>query len=298
MVHVQYLIDAALEMKLFSFGGKNTTKNDFLDKVLKAECALLQGIQYQLVCYHPYKAVLSLREDLRTFLKSKDGQKLATIPNREIELNNNEQQNEDPQQRQQQRVVITGGDLAPIYEEARKIVENICCVSDIPLLFTSGQIGLACFIYANQKLLNSTDAKHNYTPKIDYEGYIHHLAMTAMMNDGDSNNTNSSTTNQTIPAKRDLKRNLQQTIDKIMKELVPLLALHDEKKKNEGVDLDKLKKINKKLKKCRLWVNEKDESGGGEKKKKKKKRTSSANAGDKNDSQVGGEKATKKQKLG
>mmetsp|Transcript_5796 Transcript_5796/g.16248 ORF Transcript_5796/g.16248 Transcript_5796/m.16248 type:complete len:91 (+) Transcript_5796:842-1114(+) len=46
-------------------------------EIITAELSLLQGVDYDLLCFHPCKAVLALTEDLKTFFKSEKGQTLV-----------------------------------------------------------------------------------------------------------------------------------------------------------------------------------------------------------------------------
>jgi cyclin H len=96
-------------------------------EIVMAEVALLAGTHFYVLCFHPYKAVLALTEDLRTFLKTAAGKQLQ------------------PQQNHQ----LTGQDLKPMYDAARVILDDVV-VSDIPLLFTPGQIGLAALTVAQE----------------------------------------------------------------------------------------------------------------------------------------------------
>jgi cyclin H len=179
-------------------------------EIIKAEYPFLGGINCDLLCFHPYKAVLAFTEDLRTFLKTSKGRELASFPNGE----------DRP---------IVGQDLSPMHNAARAIVDD-AIVSDIPLLFSPGQIGLAALMVANDEL-NKPEV-----PKINLAGYIEHR----------------------FEGKDQIK-----TRDRLLKLRSMLKELKEGKHGcgNHMVDLQKLKAIHKKLKKCR----------SGEKKKKKRK---------------------------
>lgn len=105
-------------------------------EIMAAEVALISGVNFDLLCYHPYKAVVSLTEDLRTFLKTAAGQGLTEQP-------------------------ITGQDLKPLYDRARAILEDNV-VSDLPLVFSPSQIGMAALMCA---------ADHG-GPNIDFQNYL------------------------------------------------------------------------------------------------------------------------------
>jgi len=44
-----------------------------IQEILNAEVSLIDGLDFDLMCFHPYKAVLAFTEDLRTYLKSDKG---------------------------------------------------------------------------------------------------------------------------------------------------------------------------------------------------------------------------------
>lgn len=71
--------------------------------------------------------------------------------------------------------------MRPIHDTARQIVQDLVLYSDLPLLYTPGQLGLAAMMVANQILVQkSTSFQTNPTnnnntanvPKIDYTAYI------------------------------------------------------------------------------------------------------------------------------
>ncbi|KAL7570917.1 hypothetical protein ACA910_002550 [Epithemia clementina (nom. ined.)] len=125
-------------------------------EIISAELALLQGCHYDLLCFHPFKSVLALTEDLRTFLKSDKGQNLVQRP-------------------------ISGQDLKPIYDKARLILEQVTICSDLTLLFSPGPIGLASLIVAQDEILAQSSSSATTTaaqqqqqppPRIDFYGYV------------------------------------------------------------------------------------------------------------------------------
>jgi len=188
-----------------------------LSEIIPAEIKLLSGVNFELLCFHPYKAVLAITEDLRTYLKSEKGRSLVNFASG----------SDRP---------IIGQDLKPMHDAAQSIVNDVI-VSDIPLLYTPGQIGLAALMVANEK----QKGKENI-PQIDLIGYLSHR-----FDDAD------------IPRMKSLLTEIGGKI-------------HELKEGHHGcanykIDMVKLKGIHKKLKKCRIW-------GLKEKKKKKRKNTS------------------------
>jgi cyclin H len=186
-------------------------------EIIPAEVILLSGINFELLCFHPYKAILAITEDLRTYLKSEKGRSLVQFSNG----------SDRP---------IIGQDLKPMHDDAQSIVNDVI-VSDISLLYTPGQIGLAALMVANEK----QKGKENI-PQIDLMGYLSHR-----FEDAD------------IPRMRSLLQEIGTKLQEL-KEGKHGCA-------NHKVDMLKLKGIHKKLKKCRIW-------GIKEKKKKKRKNAS------------------------
>jgi cyclin H len=183
-------------------------------EIIPTEIKLLSGISFELLCFHPYKAVLSITEDMRTYLKSEKGRSLVRFPNG----------NHRP---------IVGQDLKPMHDAAQLIVNDVI-VSDIPLLFTPGQIGLAALMVANEQQQGKEDI-----PQIEILGYL---------------------------SQRFEEADLEAMIT-LLRGLCAMLRELKEGKHgcaNHHVDLQTLKGIHKKLKKCRVW-------GQKEKKKKRKK---------------------------
>ena len=183
--------------------------------IIPAEIALLSGIDFDLLCFHPYKAVLAITEDLRTYLKSEKGRSLVRFQNG----------NHRP---------IVGQDLKPMHDAAQLIVNDVI-VSDIPLLYTPGQVGLAALMVANEQQESKVDV-----PQIDILGYL---------------------------SQRFEEADLE-TMRMVLRDICGLLReLKDGKHgcANHSVDMEILKGIHKKLKKCRAW-------GQKEKKKKKKRK--------------------------
>ena len=118
-------------------------------EIVTAELALLQGLDFYLLCFHPYKAVLALTEDLRTFFKTEKGKNLlqeqgAAAAGMILEGSEGEEEVSTV-------MVVTGNDLAPVYEAARDILNDVV-VSDIPLQYSPGQIGLAALAVAAERV--------------------------------------------------------------------------------------------------------------------------------------------------
>lgn len=188
------------------------------EEILAAELALIQGIAFDLLCFHPYKAVLSLTEDLRTFLKSDKGKALV------------------------QGRPVSGQDLNPIYASARVILEDALLHTDLALLYTPGQIGLASLMVAQDVLhekataaAGDDNASNNNPPplQIDWHGYVQHRFEAKASKEA------------TWQALQELRQVLRQP--------------------KPTYDMAALKSINKKLKKVRAWS---VEGGSGKKRKK------------------------------
>ncbi len=188
-------------------------------EIIPAEINVLSGVNFELFCFHPYKAVLSITEDMRTYLKSEKGRALVRFPNG----------NERP---------IIGQDLKPMHDAAQSIVNDVI-VSDIPLLYPPGQVGLAALMVANEQQQGNDDI-----PFIDMLGYLSQRFEDANLDD------------MTV----------------VLHDICIMLRELKEGKHgcaNHNVDMQALKGIHKKLKKCKLW-------GAKEKKKKRKKESDDA----------------------
>lgn len=204
-------------------------------EIIPAEISLLQGTHFDLLCFHPYKAVLAFTEDLRTYLKSDKGKALV--------------QSDRP---------LSGQDLKPTYDTARTLLDD-AIVSDIPLLFNPGQVGMAALMVAQESVLeqqqqqqqNSGDKEASTTdasiPRIDLKGYVR----------------------QRFEGEADMQ--MEETVDAICD---MLRSLKDGKHGcgNYNTDLAALKGIHKKLKKVRVWGQKSKEGGGGSNKKKRKEK--------------------------
>lgn len=141
--------DATCDIRYLEEGTKQLGAHVQIDEILRAEIDLIAGVDYDLWCLHPYKVVLAITEDLRGFLKSKEG---IHCVNRQV----------------------SGEDLRPIYDLAREIVENLVFESDIMLLKSPGKVGLAAMILSNERL--SKEGKENSGEDgdvvIDFKKYL------------------------------------------------------------------------------------------------------------------------------
>jgi len=164
--------DATCDIRYLEDGTKAMQAHVSIKEIIGAEVDLLAGINFDLCCIHPFKIVLAYTEDLRTFLKSKEGKKCVN------------------------QETVSGEDLRPIYDGARNIVEKIMFGSDIMLYASSGKIGLAAMMLANDNLIqgqgqgqghgqgqgdgkdnqgdnNNNSGNSNSAIKIDFKGYMH-----------------------------------------------------------------------------------------------------------------------------
>lgn len=197
-------------------------------EIIPAEVHLLAGVDFDLLCFHSYKAVLAMTEDMRSHLKSREAQKLVTFPSGTDR-------------------VISGMDLKPMYEAAVAIVNDVI-VSDLPLLYTPSQIGLAALMLANEK---QKESQYNAEgggdpqdlPQIDFLGYLEYRFEGADV----------------------------QVMSSLLGEIRQKLQGLKEGKHgcgNYNMDLQMLKGVHKKLKKCRMW-GQRDKSKPKTKKKRK-----------------------------
>mmetsp|Transcript_13202 Transcript_13202/g.20028 ORF Transcript_13202/g.20028 Transcript_13202/m.20028 type:complete len:128 (+) Transcript_13202:134-517(+) len=127
-----------------------------------------------------------------------------------------------------------------MHDAARQLIDLVI-ISDIPLLFSPGKVGLAALMVANEES----------AVRIDFMGYV---------------------------KKRFDDKNLEQ-FERLATELIELSKMLKGLRKgeygcgaNENLDMTILKRAHKKLKKCRAW---------GEKKKKKKRKAEEMAEGEK-----------------
>lgn len=198
-----------------------------VEEILRAELHLVSGIHFELMCFHGYKPVLAFIEDLRTYLKSENGRNAVASSK-----------------------IVTGGDLRPRYEGAKRLVDEIC-MSDIPLLFSTGQIGIAALIVANEEVEKKAQEEGNAEfPTIDLYGYLEtRFSNSSHMHDkGMGPEVKAKITDVAIMI-RELKSGNHGC------------GAH-------GVDMIALKGIHKRLKKCRIWGKSSKKSGKNKKKRK------------------------------
>ncbi len=221
-----------------------------IHEILDAEINLIEGIDFDLLVFSPYKTILSYTEDLRTFLKTERGEGLVSFP-KEI----------GGAARRQ----LVGEDLRPIHDAAMKICDDVI-VSDISLMFAPGEIGLTALMIANEYVssigrdevstdvdgINVVDISH--CPRIDIIGYIRSRF-----------NANESEVNVDTAA-----------IDAVTRRVSALGQLIRELKEgkhgcgNYELNMETLKGINKQLKKCKSWGFSDKKSRTKNKKKKRK----------------------------
>ena len=238
--------DATVDIRYLGEATKQMQAPVMQTEIIDAELALVSGVHFELLCFHPYKTVLAYTEDLRTYLKTDQGKVLATFP-----PGNGDRP-------------IVGEDLRPLHDEARRVVDD-ACVSDVILLASPGQIGLAAMVVANEDLqaeqqkrkqavgdggsTSKEEPQRPIVPNIDLLTYLD----SRFADQGDEK------------ARGDLRLRISETCDMIR-------ALREGKYGcgNHGIDMVKLKEVHKRWKKCR----------SGETKKKKKKKRKAEEGGD------------------
>ena len=119
-------------------------------EIIVAELALIEGVHFELLCFHPYKAVVALTEDLRTFLKTNKGQAVLSSSS-----SNSHQ------------ATMSGSDLKPLYDTARQCLDQVI-VWELVLLYSPGQIALAALMWAQEQQQTSSSNK----PRIDWMAYL------------------------------------------------------------------------------------------------------------------------------
>lgn len=212
--------DSTVDIRYLEYGTKMMHSVVSIPDIITAEMNLITGIDFQLLCYHPYNFVLATAEDLRIFLKSEQ----STIQDTDI-INK----------------TIVGEDLRSIHDEARRIVDD-AAVSDIPLLASPAHIGLASMMLANQNLVS------------------------AQMDNSSEHEESTNTTNVTSQKFHGYIQS-RFTVDHDQEEVTRIIQIMDTlccmlKELREGkygcgnhrMDLERLKCIHKKLKKCRTWI--------------------------------------------
>lgn len=224
-----------------------------IEEIITSELYLLEGIHSDLMCFHPYKTLIGYSEDLRTYLRSKDGQCAISFSSSSVEKNGRDS-----------TIMVSGEDLRPIHDEAWGIVDD-ACVSDIPLLYTPGQIGIAAMILANEELEKSRDEEQILSA-----------------NNEEGKKTTEKATFPRIDVHRYLANRFkhgrtEKEQEALQVQIAKLTAMLRQLKSGKygcgnyvDLDMSALKALNKKLKKCKAWGEQ--ETSKNETKKKVKKR--------------------------
>jgi cyclin H len=202
-------------------------------EIIPTEIALLAGTHFDLLCFHPYKAVLALTEDLRTYLKSDKGQSLVQVDR-----------------------PLSGQDLKPMYDVARQLLDD-AALSDIPLLYSPGQTGLAALMVAQDIVQDEQQQKEEQEKEKEDQEKL----KTEEDEDEEPPKESGPSTSTSIP-KIDLKGYVRQRfegqveecMDDTLTELCDMLRAL--KKGMLDTDMKVLKGIHKKLKKVRAWGKE------------------------------------------
>jgi len=153
-------------------------------EILAAELALIEGIQFELRCFHPYSALQALTDNWRLFGK------------KDVDVRH---------------------DWKTMYEKARGLVDRAVVETDLLLLASPGQIGFAALCVTKVSTLNLEAYVQDRFPKEDI-----------------------------MEATKEVRNALEQL------------------ETTTGEDLLALKAIHKKLKKVRLWGNQKKRKREGE----------------------------------
>jgi len=239
--------DCMLDVRYLEMGTKEMNAPVPLTDILDAEIRLMKGIDFDLLVFSPYKTIVPIVEDLRTFLKSERGKGLVKW--------------KEGEERQLERE-----DLRPVHDMAMKIVDDVI-VSDIPLMYAPGEVGTAALVVANEDACNNqrkgndedgggggVEGDKVESPEIDIVGYVR-----SRFEDTDESGVVVDTA----------------AIDALVERVSRLAQLIRELREgkhgcgNYNADMNELKGVNKKLKKCRAW-------GSSDKKDKKKRKRKQA----------------------
>ena len=241
--------DCMLDVRYLEMGTKEMNAPVPVNDILDAEIKLIKGVDFDLLVFSPYKTILSITEDLRTYLKSERGKGLVKWT-------------KGGQQRQ-----LVGEDLRPTHDKAMKLTDDVI-VSDIPLMYSPGEVGMASLIVANEDVCTSSKGNNNNnegggeggggdkaeSPEIDIMGYVR-----SRFEDTDESGV--VVDSAAIDAVVDRVSRLSQLIRELRE------GKHG--CGNYNTDMAELKGLNKKLKKCRAWGSS---SSDNKKEKKKRKR--------------------------
>ncbi|GKY90386.1 hypothetical protein MPSEU_000012600 [Mayamaea pseudoterrestris] len=202
--------------------------------IISYELQLLSGCHFDLLCFHPFKPLSALTEDLRTYLKSDKGKNLVHVSHGDGSPTSNNEGNSSSR-------LLSSNDLRPIYETARTLLEKVV-LSDVPLLYSPAQVALASLMVAQEQVLAASSTLPNAAPQIDFLGYLNQRFDDQMLQNNAQPNETVATMAETLRQICDMLRTFQHT---------------------PATDMGALKTIHKKLKKVRWW--------GKESKKSKKK---------------------------
>ena len=270
------------------------------DDIIPAEVSLLAGTHFDLLCFHPYKTVLAITEDLRTYLKSEQGKGLVTMAavssssssngvargeNDDDDDNNNNNDNDaDPSDATHQRrrpphplLSVSGQDLKPMYDAARVLLDDVI-LSDLPLLFNPGHVGLAALVVALDQVLQQDPQ----LPHIDLIGYMKQRFDPTPPNPSSSSSSSNDLAwlDDTLPTICQMLRELKQGLWGCCGKYEP--------------NLSQLKAIHKKLKKVRAWGIVKETSSVGTASKKRSRDAGDAHGADPSGASDGTRKKAKK----
>jgi cyclin H len=221
-----------------------------IHEIVTGEIILLSGINYHLLCYHSYKSTLALTEDLRTFLKTSIGQQAFTISS-----NNSNSSSSD---NVVTTTILSGQDLKPMYDQARTLLDLII-VSDVPLLYSPGQIGIAALTVAHNEIMKAKQRQEQMDDVPDdpipiQEDILCRVYLPSRFPNVDH------TTLELLP----------DTIICIADEIRTLQKRHNQITQNVEQYMTELKTVHKQLKKVRVWGNT-DVTKSNDKKKSKKR---------------------------
>lgn len=114
--------------------------------IVSAEVHLIAGVHFDLHCFHPYKTLESLTEDVRSHLKKAGEHRVSP-------------------------------DWKTIYDAARKLIDESLVQKDVALLYTPSFIGLASLVKAAADAIgkfkeNHSDDSDQEGPVIPWQGYL------------------------------------------------------------------------------------------------------------------------------
>jgi cyclin H len=227
-----------------------------IHEIVTGEIILLSGIHFHLLCYHSYKSTLALTEDLRTFLKTSVGQQAFTINSNSSNSNSS---SDGSATSTSTTTILSGQDLKPMYDHARTLLDLII-VSDIPLLYSPGQIGMAALTVGHNEIIKT---KQRQEQRIDDNSQIPTSVQEDMLCRVYLPSRFPNVNHTTLEL-------LPKTIICIADEIRTLQKQHEHITQNVEQYMTELKTVHKQLKKVRVWGNT-DTTASNEKKKSKKR---------------------------